>query len=513
MIKFFSAKFVFIVLISFVLFFSPTSSVNSQGYDSADGHGGGGNDSSAAYSGGIDQTSDKSAANADSTDFSSGNDFGSSNAGNSDFGDYSTDNSNGSFSDFVTTLDPAIGLGNEAGVDSNPGGPAPLSNQNHTVDSAGATATADSSDTGYNCEVVNCTEPVLTGTTSCIGSVPVVNLSWSGNSTNVRYWHLLKAKEPNPAFAQLISYWYTDYAGSDKVLEPNKIYYYGIFGSNSGDGTNYSGRTPLSNILAVYTPSCAPVVAAVCSDFNPGSIQKLSVSWQNNDPTASGYKIYRGTNASVASRTYLPPNHSPVVNNYSDESVLEGTTYNYWFKSFHTIYHPPYQEITSTDENGNPTGFIDHPGYYEDVESQFSGMSAGVSPQACQQTTTNPPVTTPTVQLTITTPEGTFPDTNIPVTVRQNDPVTIAWQISNATDATASSNPVLNSWHGPVNPVSGTSNISTSTVGTYLLNLNAVNESNTTSNSVQLNIKPVYAPYIQTTQGDVHSNSDINVPE
>lgn len=481
--------------------------------DTADGHGGGGDNSQAAYSGGIDQTDDKSAANAG--EFTMNNDFSGTDSNSGNFDNFSVgDNDVGNFTDYVTTLDPAIGLGNEAGVQDAPIA-GTLSNQNHTIDTVGATATADSSDTGYSCENVNCDEPLLTGTTSCIGSVPVVNLSWSGsNSTNVRYWHVFRAQEPNPSFSQLIAYWYTDFFGTDKALEPNKIYYYGVFGSNSGNGRNndYSARTPSSDILAVYTPSCAPVITPVCSDTNPGTIEDFSVSWLNNEPLASGYKLYRGTNRNVASRTYLPPNHPPAENNYTDGAVTEGMSYNYWFTSYRTIYHPPYSENTGIDENGNPTGTIDYPGYYEDVESPFSGMSAAISPQACQQTPINPPAVTPSVQLTVTTPNGTFPGNNIPVTVRQNDPVTISWQITNATDATASSNPVLNSWNGPVNPNSGTANISTTNVGSFLLTLTAVNETNNSSSSVQLNIRTSNDPYIQTTQGDVHSNKSISVP-
>lgn len=477
--------------------------------DTADGHGGGGDNSQAAYSGGIDQTDDKSAANAG--EFTMNNDFSGTDSNSGNFDNFSVgDNDVGNFTDYVTTLDPAIGLGNEAGVQDAPIA-GTLSNQNHTIDTVGATATADSSNTGYSCENVNCDEPLLTGTTSCIGSVPVVNLSWSGsNSTNVRYWHVFRAQEPNPSFSQLIAYWYTDFFGTDKALEPNKIYYYGVFGSNSGNGRNndYSARTPSSDILAVYTPSCAPVITPVCSDTNPGTIEDFSVSWLNNEPLASGYKLYRGTNRNVASRTYLPPNHAPAVNNYSDGAVAEGTPYNYWFTSYRTVYHPPYQEITSTDENGNPTGFVDHPGYYEDVESAFSGMSASFTPAAC----TEPIQTLPIINLSLTTPLGTFTDQDLPASVKEGEAVVLNWTIQNATSATASSLPQIAQWQGSVNPVSGSVNIPTGTVGTYVFSLSATDGANTEVRSIQLNINLQRAPFIQTTGGDVHSNKSISVP-
>lgn len=478
-----------------------TLEVSAQ-YDSADGHGGGGNDSSAAYSGGIDQTDDKSAANGN--DFTSNDDFsGSDSFDNSN--DYSSNDSNNNFESYI---DQNFGLGNDDGVDDNPGGPSPLSNQNHTIDSVGATATSESSDTGYSCETVNCDEPLLTGTTSCIGSVPVVNLSWSGsNGTNVRYWHVVRAREPNPSFAQLIAYWFTDYFGSDRALEPNKIYYYAVFGSNSATGTTYSARTPLSDILAVYTRSCAPVITPVCTDTNPGTIEDFSVTWSNNEPLASGYRLYRGTNGNVGSRTYLPPNHAPTVNNYTDGAVAGGTPYNYWFTSYRTVYHAPYQEITGTDENGNPTGFIDYPGYYEDVESAFSGMSASFTPEACIE----PVQTLPIITLSLTTPLGTFTDQDLPASVKEGEAVVLNWTIQNATSATASSLPQIAQWQGSVNPVSGSVNIPTGSVGTYVFSLSATDGTNTEVRSIQLNVNLQRAPFIQTTGGDVHTNEDIYI--
>lgn len=478
--------------------------------DTADGHGGGGDNSQAAYSGGIDQTNDKSAANAG--EFTTNNDFSGTDSNSGNFDNFSVgDNDVGNFTDYViTNLDPDIGLGNEAGVQDAPIA-GTLSNQNHTIDTVGATATAESSDTGYSCENVNCDEPLLTGTTSCIGSVPVVNLSWSGsNSTNVRYWHVFRAQEPNPSFSQLIAYWYTDFFGIDKALEPNKIYYYGVFGSNSGTGTpysTYSGRTPLSDIFAVYTPSCAPVITPVCSNTDPGTIEDFSVSWLNNEPLASGYKLYRGTNGNVSSRTHLPPIHAPAVNNYTDDTVTEGTPYNYWFTSYRTVYHPPYSENTGTDENGNPTGTVDYPGYYEDIESPFSGMSATFTPAACAE----PIETLPIINLSLTTPLGTFTDQDLPVSVKEGETVVLNWTIQNATAATASSLPQIAQWQGSVDPVSGSVNIPTGSVGTYVFALSATDGTNTELRSIQLNVNMQRAPFIQTTGGDVHTNEDIYI--
>jgi len=158
----------------------------------------------------------------------------------------------------------------------------------------------------------------------------------------------------------------------------------------------------------------------------------FNLTWTNNDPTASGYKLYRGVNGSTATRTFLPPNHSAATGTFSDTSVILGTSYNYWLTSYKIIYTPASTEVTSNDENGNPTGFIDYPAFYTDVEAPFSGSSLGKTPTACNVIVTPPiqPVN-PTINL--------FLNNQPSNSCQRKCPVTIRWEVSNATDCTASS--------------------------------------------------------------------------
>ncbi len=267
-------------------------------------------------------------------------------------------------------------------------------------------------------------------------------------------------------------------------------------------------RSPLSNIVGVLTPSCAPLVVASCPNTNPGTIENLNLSWSSNSSNISGFRIYRGTNNNVLTRNYMPPNISPSVTSFVDSNLVNTQTYNYWLTSYKTVITPAYTEITSTDENGNPTGFIDHPQTSVDIESPFSGMSEGKQPQLCE--TVTPPVTQrPTINLYL----NNQPHFDLPLTVNLNLPVSLRWQVSDAISCIASSNPIQSYWNGSQNEVSGIQPITTDQLGEFEYILSCSNPAgNTTVTSRLFVIEPIKA-FIKTTQGDVHSNSDINVPE
>lgn len=521
MITKYLVRILFIFIILSLFFITNLKTVYGEGYDTAAGIVGGndGGDNSSDSQQSFSTENDKSAANSDfsSTDnFSSNNDFSSNDSFN-DSSDYSSNDNNSSFTDAFQ--DASFGDGNTDGDSTSPGGPAPLSNQNDTLDQAGATASVDSVDEGYECANINCNAPELTGLVSCLGSKPVVDLNWTGDTTKVNYWHIVKAKEPNPSFTQagtrpINSSW----TYKDTILNPNEVYYFAVFGSNSGNGTGYSARTPLSNILAVYTPSCEPLITASCPVV--GVPERFNISWNNNDPAASGYKIYRGVNQNAATRVFLPPKYSAAISSTSDNTVVAGTSYNYWLRSFVTVYHAAYSEVTSTDENGTPTGYIDYPAYYEDVEAPFSGMSVSKTPVMCTAAVPSPSVAASVLPSPSTAPVSPIinlylndrPSNDLPLVVDLNAPVTIRWTVTNATACTAASNPVQSSWSGTQNPASGTQIVDTTSSGTYQFTLQCLNGGLTTDVTAQLRVRAATDPYIQTTGGDVHSNNEIRVP-
>ena len=374
--------------------------------------------------------------------------------------------------------DTSVGGGNF-----NDGGSGGGSNQNNSGDEGNNTGPTP--DAGYNCGS-ECVAPALSATAACQGTQPVVNLTWNG--------------VPAPSAAN-----------------------------------NWLGTT----------------------------------SFLMRDP-----RIFTGVVVQNDLRTFGVAYFPYGTFNFQD-------TYREYWRPAYTI--PAWTEITGTDENGNPTGSIDHPAqnvpsalvltdtvspnttYLYRIYSSnasaiptYSSAVPGFTPNlnytsrtplsnivtvttdACDGTTppnpapsVNPslpsvapsttsalpsvapsiaPLPYPIVNISLTTPRGNFRSGGLPVTVFQNEQVILNWSIQNATSAVASSNPNHPSWDGAKDPNSGFQPISTDTLGSYVFTLIGTNSSASTPVSIQLNVKAPIDAYIQTTQGDVHSNSEINVP-
>lgn len=127
-----------------------------------------------------------------------------------------------------------------------------------------------------------------------------------------------------------------------------------------------------------------------------------------------------------------------------------------------------------------------------------------------------PPPVPPVVNLSLTTPNGTFiAGTGLLfVPVNQNAVATLNWSITSdtpITSANASSNPVQGYWSGAGWPVSGSQGITTTSTGTFVFTLTAANAAGPTVKSIQVNIDKYPPPFIQTTGGDVHSNETIYI--
>ncbi len=348
-------------------------------------------------------------------------------------------------------VDTEVGGGNNSD-----GGSGGGSNQNHSGDEGNNNSPTE--DTGYNCGT-ECAAPVLSATTTCEGTQPVVNLSWSG--------------VPTPTSAN----WFL---GSTSFLMRSPRIYTGVL-------------VPF-NVMRTY---------------------------------------------GVA---YFP------YGNFS----FKDTYREYWIPAY-TI--PAWTEITGTDENGNPTGSVDHPA--TDVPAQLAltdtvtpnttylyqiyasnasaaitySSSGGYNPSLTYNSRTllsdivsvttlpcdgspipspsvNPPAN-PQINLNITTDTNTYYSNDLPASVKQSENATLNWNITNADSCTADSSQSF--WDGSLTSFSGSESIDTSNTGTLLFNVDCSNSSGTTSASIQLNIALLRPPFIQTTGGDVHTNETFNI--
>lgn len=522
----------FLLVIFFIFLFSPiVSIVKADLGDAANGTVGGADggytDGSGPSFGGGDYTDPStSIGDTSSTSDASGGDSSSLN-----------------FTDYVAEQ---LGLGQQAGT--NPGGAmglGDLSNLNPTIDN-GVVASYEVPDAPANGATILGLAPVLSAAPVCLGIKPVVYLFWTGTPlTGVSggygssTWRVIRSNFTGslailPAATQSFT---------DMNVAQRTIYYYRVY---SYDGGN--SRSPLSNVMAVYSPNC-PVYGYVYQDAD------------SSGTITSGDFGLTGETVQVIRPYY--------------------------------VVQPAYEVVTSTDENGNPTGAETIPaitspetvmgtgitsgsGYYSisdippvtagapnylvrNLKSPMIGWtrttpndvslstysnpyvsfglfnplvlpSASPSPSLSPDPSQSPlpsPITPPTPPIVSLYING-ITSGGLPVTVNQNSipQPNLTWQVGNTpnnsctasvTSVGGSSIPaaLMSAWSGTKGPppmapnTGGPVVLSTYLPGSFLFFLTCTNNVGTTTSSIQLDIIKYPPPYFKTTGGDVHTNETI----
>jgi len=398
----------------------------------------------------------------------------------------------------ATSTDNSLTIGNDTVSDNN-------GNSNNGNSD---TVTIDAPDPNPTYPQLEGGPPEVTATTRCVEDKPVIDLSWTPSplSAGINHdWVVLKNGTTGPY--RQVSAPTTTFTDSlippNYSVLPNTLYLYRVYGWRGG-----GYRTLLSDVILVFSRDCsppAPTITLSCPNLNPETNHVANIAWDYTRSNTTGYRLYRGTNGDQATRTFMSPKRPASPRTYTDSTILPNTSYNYWYTELKTIITPAWTETTSTDENGNPTGTIEHPILYTDVESRFSLMSSDVTPLACTSAI-QAPATPPTVTFSVTTPTGTTTAPALPVSLNQNTtPVTLNWSSTNADTCTASS-----AWNGLVG-TSGSQAITTTTFGSLIYTLTCTNTYGSTPASIQLNVTQFPKPFIQTTGGDVHTNETITI--
>lgn len=489
-----------------------------------------------------------------------------SNSQDSFAGGYS-DSSGDAADNFSQMISEAFGLGNDAGTLGGPGGlNGPLSNMNATLDQQGVTASYDlDNDPCLQTGFCPYPEPVLNATASCSGNRPVVNLSWSGipqptsaNSWLGSYTFLIRSPQLQTAlpangvmrvfpFAAMgygtnsyadtyREYWnegystagwtevtstdengtptgYVEHPGTytppvkvlTQTVEPYSFYYYRVYSTNASGSQvyrsdiqgmtydfSYTARTPVSNIMAVYTPGCGATPPPVATPAPTQTPAPTPTPVATPTPTASLSLVSNNcTSGGTSLATFNFSSTAAGVQSYhlDKNGVYVGSA---------STANPTLSFSLARGESANFTARVQ-------VASGTYGGSNTVNVNADNCV----PTVRPIVNVSLTTPNGTFPAGGLPVTVKQNQPVTINWSIEYASSAQASASPNKSDWSGGKNTVSGSQAISTASAVNYVLTLTGNNVVGATAVSIQLNIDQYPKPYIQTTGGDVHSNETI----
>ncbi|MBI4040098.1 hypothetical protein HY389_01955 [Candidatus Daviesbacteria bacterium] len=222
--------------------------------------------------------------------------------------------------------------------------------------------------------------------------------------------------------------------------------------------------------------------SSACVGGSPGvnGSPVVNLSWSQSPPQTDTYTFV--TNSSMSPNTF--------INTYSaaDNSVAPGSNYNYYISAYQSGFPVP---NTSSNIVGVTTPWCDNSPPSAQVETVTNG--------SCYSPAGNPQLPNPIQVLATDTLSG----------VKR-----VSWSLTSSQgQVVAQGNAVLVS--GSAN--AGYWNISLTPPGidTYLLSATAYDNDNNISAPSTISFS--YAnfcgkPYIQTNQGDVHSNQNINIP-
>ena len=166
-----------------------------------------------------------------------------------------------------------------------------------------------------------------TGLTAQTPTPQQLTASWNAVSGAVNY-RLYRSTSPNGPWDGTTQRYFGPNRNYDsgQALTPGTTYYVAARAADSsGQATNQSGNSPLSNVVTITTPLAIPAAPAGLSVQTP-TPQQVTANW-NAVSGAANYRLYRSTSPSgpwdASTQRYFGPNR-----NYdSGQNLAAGTTY------------------------------------------------------------------------------------------------------------------------------------------------------------------------------------------
>lgn len=309
-----------------------------------------------------------------------------------------------------------------------------------------------------------------------------ITVSWTGSSDAANY--TIRYTTPGGTFGGNWTTSGTTY-NITSGLTPGSQYSFVVYASNDSPPPAISDNGTWSHQkFGTYTtyPDCAPPgnfsfsanPQGVCQGINP----QINLNWGSSSG-ATNYQVrYRNPDTFYA--------NTGVIQN----ATVTGLTPNnqYGFRIIASKNTNPYNPYVTYSNGGNWTDTVYGPTTFPDCSQPIINLFLNDTPY---------------------------------LEVKQNEPVTISWDTTNAVACTASipsttpppSQALINAWSG-VKSTSGLQNLpSIPTIGTYTFTLTCTNASGVSASATNtLNVTQLQKPYIQTTGGDVHTNESITIP-
>jgi len=186
--------------------------------------------------------------------------------------------------------------------------------------------------------------PAPNNLTAAAVSQTQINLTWNDNAGNENGF-AVERKIAGGSFQQISTVGVNVKNYSDPGLAPGTEYFYRVSAYNADGFSNYANEAG-----SVTLP--APPVAASNLTAAPVSNIKISLAWNDNSNSESGFKIERKTGAAGTYTQTATVNAN--VQSFVDSSLVQITTYFYRIRAFNAGGHSSYSTEASATTFPDP---------------------------------------------------------------------------------------------------------------------------------------------------------------
>ncbi|HOX21380.1 MAG TPA: fibronectin type III domain-containing protein [Candidatus Paceibacterota bacterium] len=187
----------------------------------------------------------------------------------------------------------------------------------------------------------------VSGLNASIISAEQIDLHWNDNSGNETGFRIDKKTGSGGTYSSLATKDANVTSHSDSGLSDGTTYYYRVYPYNNDGDSNYS---------EVFATTTLPAPSNFLATANSSS--QIDLTWTDNSNNETGFKIERATTTCSG---FLPV-HTTVANvtSYSDEALLQNTTYCYRAYAFNDNISSSYtNESSTTTEIFIPSGYLE----------------------------------------------------------------------------------------------------------------------------------------------------------